>query len=104
MKMFPHRKSALFFLILLLQSWCLSAQQTDSLEEVNISELKSDEYTMIALTFGQSNAANRGQKKYTCHNKKVLVFNDGKLYRARDPLPGATGPGGSVWSLLGDML
>lgn len=80
------------------------AQQTDSLEEVSLSELKSDAHTVIALTFGQSNAANRGQKRYTCHNKAVLVYHEGKLYRAKDPLPGATGPGGSVWSVLGDML
>src|SRR5215203_2706710 len=104
MKIISVVKSTLFFLMLLLQNWCLSAQQPDSLEEVSISELRSDKRTMIALTFGQSNAANRGQKKYTCHNKNVLVYNDGKLYRAKDPLRGATGPGGSVWSVLGDML
>lgn len=34
----------------------------------------------------------------------VLVYNEGRLYKAKDPLPGATGSGGSVWSVLGDML
>jgi len=94
----------LVLLVFLLSAINLSAQQTDSLEEVSISELKSDKHTMIALTFGQSNAGNRGQKPYTCRNKNVLVYAGGKLYHAKDPLPGATGPGGSVWSVLGDML
>lgn len=100
---FFTRKPTLLVLIF-LNALNLSAQQTDSLEEVNIPELKSDKHTMIALTFGQSNAANRGQKPYSSRNKNVLVYADGKLYHAKDPLPGATGRGGSVWSVLGDML
>ena len=83
---FFTRKPTLLVLIF-LNALNLSAQQTDSLEEVNITELKSDKHTMIALTFGQSNAANRGQKPYTSRNKNVLVYADGKLYHAKDPLP-----------------
>lgn len=91
-----------FFLFCFCTPFVL-AQQTDSLEQVSVSELKPDAHTMIALAFGQSNAGNRGQTRYTCRNN-VLVFNEGKLYKAKDPLPGSTGPGGSVWSVLGDML
>ncbi len=104
MKTLFNIRKPLLLLLFFLGATNLPAQQTDSLEEVSITELKSDKHTMIALTFGQSNAGNRGQKRYTSHHKNVLVYNDGKLYRAKDPLPGATGPGGSVWSILGDML
>ena len=59
--------------------------------------------TLVALTFGQSNSANfvRGR-----HRAKYAVFYvaDGRCYAAEDPLPGADGDGGSVWSRLGDLL
>ena len=76
----------------------------DTFEQVSLSHLASDKHTMIALTFGQSNAGNRGQTPYTPHNSSVLNYFEGKLYRAKDPLLGATGPGGSVWTHLGDLL
>lgn len=58
---------------------------------------------MIALVFGQSNSANYGAVKYT---SKGAVYNrfDGKLYKAADPLLGADGTGGSVWTRLGDKI
>ena len=61
--------------------------------------------TKVILTFGQSNAANSGERRHTACDK-VHVFNpmDGKFYRAADPLPGASNGDGSVWSYLGDML
>ena len=58
---------------------------------------------MVALTFGQSNAANSGETRYRSRGN-VYNFYRGKLYRARDPLLGATGRGGSVWTRLGDRL
>jgi Carbohydrate esterase, sialic acid-specific acetylesterase len=76
----------------------------DSQEQVSFSILTPNRKTMIALTFGQSNAGNRGQIPYTPHNESVLNYYEGKLYRAKDPLLGATGPGGSVWTHLGDLL
>jgi hypothetical protein len=59
--------------------------------------------TMVALVFGQSNSANHGETPYT-PKRSVYNFFDGKCYVAADPLLGATGNGGSVWSRLGDML
>lgn len=76
----------------------------DSLRMVSLSNLKSDDKTMIALVFGQSNAANNGQKAYTTHNAYVFNYYGGKLYTAKDPLIGNTGKGGSVWTRLGDKL
>lgn len=58
---------------------------------------------MIALVFGQSNAANFGESRRTA-GPRVLVLAGGKLVRAVDPLPGANGVGGSVWTRLGDKL
>ena len=95
------------FILSLLISLCavnLPAQQNDSFPTWDIDSVKVDKRTMVALTLGQSNAANRGQVPYACHNKNVFVYAQGRLMHARDPLPGATGTGGSVWSILGDVL
>lgn len=59
--------------------------------------------TMVALVFGQSNSGNHGETLYT-PRKAVYNFFDGRCYKAVDPLLGATGDGGSVWSRLGDLL
>jgi hypothetical protein len=58
---------------------------------------------MVALVFGQSNAANFGESRRTA-NWRVYNLYRGWLYRARDPLRGANGEGGSVWTRLGDRL
>jgi hypothetical protein len=58
---------------------------------------------MVALVFGQSNAANFGETRRKA-NANVFVFHNGKLTRASDPLPGANGNGGSVWTRLGDKI
>jgi hypothetical protein len=59
--------------------------------------------TMVAVAFGQSNAANFGQVRYRTTGS-VFSFYHGHCYRAEDPMPGANGGGGSVWSRLGDQL
>lgn len=76
----------------------------DTARLVDLSNLKSDRKTMVALVFGQSNAANNGKVPYTPHHASVLNYYDGKLYTAKDPMLGNTGAGGSVWTHLGDML
>jgi hypothetical protein len=58
---------------------------------------------MVALVFGQSNAANFGlSKKLSGHS--VYSYHNGKCYKAADPLPGANGMGGSIWTRLGDIV
>lgn len=85
----------------------LSTALTDSLAPVGRAEVPltalGAKRTMVALVFGQSNSANSGE---TRHRSRPGVYNfyRGKLYRARDPLLGATGRGGSVWTRLGDKL
>lgn len=61
--------------------------------------------TAIIIAFGQSNSANHGETRGHSSDR-VTNFNffDGKCYRAEDPLLGATGDGGSVWTRLGDIL
>ena len=76
----------------------------DTPRQVSLSNLQQDGKTMIALTFGQSNAANSGQLAYTPHNDGIYNYYQGKLYTAKDPMLGATRNGGSVWTHLGDML
>lgn len=59
--------------------------------------------TMVALVFGQSNAANFGETRRVA-GPNVLNLRNGVLTRARDPLRGANGQGGSVWTRLGDKV
>ena len=55
---------------------------------------------MVALVFGQSNAGNSGETR-AGESASVYELYRGRLYPARDPLLGAEGTGGSVWTRLG---
>lgn len=76
---------------------------TSSRQEIACDSLRKD--TPVILTMGQSNAANYGESRY---RPKSAVYNfnwlNGRCYRAEDPLLGATGNSGSIWSRLGDAL
>lgn len=69
----------------------------------NPSILAGKKNVMVALTFGQSNAANTGETRHTAGPGVHYLF-DGRLYPATDPIRGASGTGGSVWPRLGDRL
>lgn len=58
---------------------------------------------MVALVFGQSNAGNWGETRHRAH-PAVRAFFRGRWSPAADPLPGADGTGGSVWTRLGDAI
>lgn len=58
---------------------------------------------MVALAFGQSNSANFGNQRRKAQ-PGVYNFHAGKCYQAADPLLGADGNGGSVWTRLGDKI
>lgn len=60
--------------------------------------------TAVLLVMGQSNAANFGETKYSAACSNSLNFYNGVLYPLADPLKGASGIGGSVWSRLADLL
>ena len=80
----------------------LFGQKKTPREEVDFSKIQN---STVLFTFGQSNSANHGQVQYP-YTPKHDVFNyyHGKLYKAKDPLLGATGNGGSVWGIVGDKL
>ncbi len=59
--------------------------------------------TMVALVFGQSNAANTVEEGYVS-TAPVYAYHGGVCRKIRDPLPGASDSLGSVWSRLGDKL
>jgi hypothetical protein len=58
---------------------------------------------MVALIVGQSNAANYGETRGTAPSG-VFNFYRGKCYVARDPLLGADGYRGSVWTRMASRL
>ena len=60
--------------------------------------------TMVAFVFGQSNSANHGDAKFHAASPAVANFWNGKYFAAEDPLLGATGTGGSPWTLMADRL
>ena len=60
---------------------------------------------VVFLCLGQSNAANHGETLYSPKHP-VYCFNpfNSKFYNCDDPLPGATGSGGSPWGRMGDFI
>lgn len=61
--------------------------------------------TLKLFVWGQSIAANSGHGRYAARNtRKTCVYFDGKFYPCSDPIIGAEGPGGSVWSRFADSV
>lgn len=58
---------------------------------------------IVALAFGQSNAANYGEAR-SAATAGVYNFHEGSCYRAADPMLSADGRGGSVWPRVGEQL
>ena len=73
--------------------------------ELSCGQFAPNDETGVILTFGQSNSANHEEKK-TIAGMHVGNFNpaDGKCYRAKDPMLGATGNEGSLWPVMGQDL
>ena len=64
--------------------------------------LRGEPKPVVLLALGQSNAGNHGEEPSRA--KGGVVWDDGRCYAIADPLPGATGSGGSIWSRLAAML
>jgi hypothetical protein len=61
--------------------------------------------TFKLFVWGQSLAANSGHGRYAARNAdKTCVYSDGSFYACSDPIVGAEGPGGSVWSRFADSI
>ena len=71
---------------------------TSSVQRVGVGD--------VYLTAGQSNSANWGTPAGVCADDRVSSYNysNGSWAKAADPMPGAGGGGGSVWTRLGDLL
>jgi Carbohydrate esterase, sialic acid-specific acetylesterase len=78
------------------------ADLVDSRVEAPLETVRSNRM-MVALTFGQSASSNSGESRKKA-NEKVFNFYNGRIYQAEDPLIGATGDGGSIWTRLRDQL
>jgi lysophospholipase L1-like esterase len=63
----------------------------------------TDERTMVALVFGQSQAANQVQERFV-GGKGVFNYLRGRCYQAVDPLLGTGGDKGNVWTLVASDL
>lgn len=61
------------------------------------------ERRMVVLVLGQSNSANHVESRAE-GGPGVYTWHAGRCYEASDPLPGASGGGGSLWTRLGPML
>jgi len=58
---------------------------------------------LVLLALGQSNAGNHGAPSARAAAPVTLIA-EGKCLTAADPLPGATGTGGSIWQRLPALL
>jgi carbohydrate esterase-like sialic acid-specific acetylesterase len=85
----------------LIRTWIETARGKRT--AVPLAALESKQRLMVAVVFGQSNSANTGETPKGATGD-VYNFYRGTLYRAEDPLLGAEGTGGSVWTRLGDQL
>jgi hypothetical protein len=64
-----------------------------------------DNGTLKLFVWGQSAAANTGYGLYAARNAdKTCVYSDGNYYPCVDPIVGAEGNRGSVWSRLADSI
>jgi hypothetical protein len=87
-----------------LKSWVSSSdlEKLRGRTSVDFSVLAGKK-NMVVLTFGQSNAANFGETPFAAP-VGVYNFSNGTLYGAMDPMLGASGTKGSVWTRLGKMI
>lgn len=60
------------------------------------------EKPLVLLALGQSNAANLGAARGA--TPAMAVFAEGRCHPAADPLPNASGQGGSLWTRLPEAL
>ena len=63
------------------------------------------EGTLKLFVWGQSLASNSGHGQYATRNgDKACVYSDGSFYPCSDPIVGAEGTRGSVWSRFADSM
>ncbi|WP_295680189.1 sialate O-acetylesterase [uncultured Nevskia sp.] len=75
---------------------------SDGRREVRCSELRAVQ-PVVFLAFGQSIASNFNQAPHTPERPSYNI-HQGRCFEARDPMAGADGTLGSMWSYLADAL
>lgn len=60
--------------------------------------------TIVAFVFGQSNSANGEGERFQANDNNVFNYFDNHYYSASDPLLGATGTAGSMWTITANKL
>jgi hypothetical protein len=60
--------------------------------------------TIVAFVFGQSNSANGEGERFQANGETVFNYFDNHYYIASDPLLGATGTAGSMWTITANKL
>jgi hypothetical protein len=64
-----------------------------------------DEDTLKLFVWGQSLASNHGYGRYAARNAdRTCVYSSGNFYPCSDPIVGAEGDRGSVWSRVADSI
>ncbi len=99
-----------------VQVWRKAAQADAKLQERIGQRLAGDPSTtancrdpsqgppLVLLVLGQSNAGNHGTRYSTGPHVLKVVTDQGGCFHTREPLPGATGLGGSIWSRLPSQM
>ena len=80
-----------------------TAVESDTSWRESVACPPANDRTMVALVFGQSQAANLVEPRFV-GSDRVLNHFRGRCYRAADPLLGTDGGGGNVWTLVGNEL
>lgn len=90
---------------LLYEGEVVEAQRGPQHQRLDPESYLGRDDVLVLLTAGQSLASNEGDTLYV-PQRDVAVFDyfDSQVYRAADPLPGASNHKGSLWSRLGDRL
>lgn len=71
----------------------------------NLSNCPDANKAITFIVFGQSNVANYVVSPHEMPRAMgVKVFYNGKCFEAKDPLPGASGDRGSLWTRLADKI
>lgn len=86
-----------------LRQTLATLQALDVSTRVDCQSWRTGAAPLVLLVLGQSNAGNHGLAGQS-RSLSVQVMDAGVCAVATDPLPGATGRGSSLWSLLPDKL
>ena len=75
----------------------------DSYTDQIVENFKGNNKSAVFLIIGQSNAANYGERLFSSE-EKIYSYHKGKILKAKDPLPGASGKKGSIWIPFSEIL